>query len=435
MSDSTNKIELRSEEVKEILGHVPHWIVRWGIFLFFLALSLILLGSWIFKYPDIISAGITITTENPPSHAIARADGRIMNLFVQDNEKVTSGQVLAIIENPSRYTDVIKLKSNLDSFRSVLFVDSAGLAYTFPQGLVLGDIQSSYGFFLKQYDDLRNFIAIGYHSQKIKSIKNEILKYRNYSLRLKKQSQILSQEERLSENQFRRDSVLFRQGVIPEAELEKSRATLLQKRYNHEQSMITIASNDIQISKLEQGIPDLEMQKVQERSKIGLQLNEAFENLLAEISLWEQRYVLKASVDGTVSFTRFWSENQNVKNGELVMSVIPIIQGEIIGKVNLPVKGSGKVKAGQQVNIKCEGYPYMQYGMVIGTVRSISLVTSDDLYSVQVSLNNGLNTNYGISLDFNQEMQGIAEIITDDKRLLERIAYPVKSVINKQRGL
>jgi HlyD family secretion protein len=199
--------------------------------------------------------------------------------------------------------------------------------------------------------------------------------------------------------------------------------------------MITHASNDIEISKLEQQILDLQLQRNQEKNKLELAVNEAYDNTLAQISLWEQKYVMQSPVQGIVSFTRIWSENQNVRNGDIVMSVIPKDQGEVVGKINLPVAGSGKVNPGQAVNIKFANFPYMEYGMVRGTIRSISLVTHDKLYSAVVQLNEGLKTNYGILLEFNQDMNGIAEIITDDKRLLERVVYPVKAVITKQKGL
>ena len=89
MPDQNYNIELRSEEVKEILGHVPGWIIRWGIFLFFIFFILIIAGSWIFKYPDLVKAEIYITTENPPYQVIARSDGRIKHLFIKDNETVS----------------------------------------------------------------------------------------------------------------------------------------------------------------------------------------------------------------------------------------------------------------------------------------------------------------------------------------------------------
>ena len=54
-------IELRSEEVQEVMGQVPAWIVRWGITLLFLVVVALLVGSCFFKYPDVITADMTLT--------------------------------------------------------------------------------------------------------------------------------------------------------------------------------------------------------------------------------------------------------------------------------------------------------------------------------------------------------------------------------------
>jgi len=429
-------IELRSEEVNDILGQIPHWIVRWGMLMLLIALTLIIFGAWWFKYPDIVPAGIQVTTENPPYNAIARSDGKITSLLVADNQKVRAGQVLAIIENPARYDDVVLLETQLDEFRksSAFNLDST-VDFVFKNNLVLGEIQTVYAGFLKLYSDLRQYYKLDYHNQKISSFRKEIDKYRDYSKRLLLQSRILQQEQALTANQFKRDSLLFMEGVIPEADFEQTRSKLLQKQYGYEQSRITQASNEIQISRLEQEILDLELKRNDETVKLVSTTMEALENLNAAIAEWKQKYVLRSSLDGIVSFTRIWSENQNVKESDLVMSVIPEDPGKIIGKISLPLEGSGKVKAGQWVNIKFSNFPYLEYGMVKGVIRSISLVTSDNAYSVIVDLPYGLRTTYNTELGFNQDMEGKAEIITSDKRLLEKIISPVKSLIVKQKHL
>ena len=51
--------------------------------------------------------------------------------------------------------------------------------------------------------------------------------------------------------------------------------------------------------------------------------------------------------------------------------------------------------------------------------------------SLQVEFPNGLKTNYGKKLEFGQEMQGSAEIITDDIRLIERFFNPIKALLKK----
>ena len=39
-------IELRSEAVQEVMGHVPSWIVRWGITVLSLVVLMLVVGSF-----------------------------------------------------------------------------------------------------------------------------------------------------------------------------------------------------------------------------------------------------------------------------------------------------------------------------------------------------------------------------------------------------
>ena len=66
MEKEEKDIELRCEEVQEILTRPPHALVRWGITVFFTVLALFFIGGCFFKYPDVVSAEITVTTEHPP---------------------------------------------------------------------------------------------------------------------------------------------------------------------------------------------------------------------------------------------------------------------------------------------------------------------------------------------------------------------------------
>jgi hypothetical protein len=94
---------------------------------------------------------------------------------------------------------------------------------------------------------------------------------------------------------------------------------------------------------------------------------------------------------------------------------------------------SGKVKPGQKVNIKLSGYPYLEYGMVRGVIKSKSLVPSGDAYIIEIDLPDGLTTLYGMKLDFTQNMQGTAEIITEDIRLLQKIINPFRYMISRNK--
>jgi HlyD family secretion protein len=173
----------------------------------------------------------------------------------------------------------------------------------------------------------------------------------------------------------------------------------------------------------------------EEKEKLLTIMNEAFMNLKAQIRIWKINYLLLSPVDGTVTFTKYWSENQTVVEGEPVLYVVPENAGELVGRTNLRMQRSGKVKIGYTVNIKLSSFPYLEYGMVRGLVKSKSLVPSGDGYMIEISLPDGLTTLYGNKLEFTQNMQGTAEIITENIRLLQKIINPFRYLVTKNKKI
>ena len=433
ITQQLKEIEIRSVEVQEIMGFIPHWIIRWGITVIFLVIFFILVGSWFFRYPDIISSTIVVTTENPPANIVARATGKIDELFVQDNQEVKEGDFIAIIESATNHRHLFALKEKLESLSSFFnhFDTPPPGLLEFDKNYSLGSLQSTYAVFLKSYADYRHFIKLNSYRRKIDSLHAQIARRNLLHMQLELQKKILGEELNLSSQQYERAKTLHKDGIISKSDLDAAKSTFLQKKYSDEGAKSNLTNSSLQISQLEQSVLDLELQYKEERKGLELALSQAYENLTGQIAQWEQNYLLRAPISGVVTFTKYWSVNQNVDAGSKVVTVIPKKGGKIIGKVVLPIRGSGKVKIGQKVNIKFTSYPHQEYGIVRGVIKSKSLVASDNYYTMEVGLPNGLLTSYNKELDFNQEMQGIAEIITEDIRLLERIFKPIKAILKK----
>ncbi len=172
---------------------------------------------------------------------------------------------------------------------------------------------------------------------------------------------------------------------------------------------------------------------MEERTKLYSLLNESLNNLRAQVRIWENTYLIISPIDGIVSFTKFWKQNQVVARDEPVLSIVPNQPGNFIGRMDLRMQRSGKVKPGQAVNIKLTGYPYLEYGMVRGVVKSKSLVPSGDSYVIEITLPDGLKTLYNRELGFTQNMQGTAEIMTDSLRLLQKVVNPFRHLATKNR--
>lgn len=430
-----NKIEFRSEPVQEILGSVPSWIIRWGTTLFFLVIIGLLIGSWFFRYPEVVpNLDVEVVTTDPPADVVARSTGKIEQFFITDKQTVKRGDSLAVIENPANYDDMFLLRDELRRFRPILDGNnlSSITTFNFVNNMKLGDVQDEYAEFKKDFMDMKSFVELDYYSKKIEALETQIGDYRlsyNYTYTEK---QTLEEDYQLETQDYERWESLYDSSAISQSELDNAKSELLQKRGAYESARTELSNMQIRISELNAELLDLELQYEKEKTDLQLAIHKSFNNLGAAINRWAQDYLIVAPINGSATFNKFWTINQNITVGEKVISIVPVDSSNIIGKLTMPVYRSGKVKVGQKVNIRFENYPYMEFGMVTGYVEKISIVPADNTYAVDVSFPNGLRTNYQVELPFTQKMRGKAEIITQDTRLLTRIIRPLRSLIQNR---
>jgi len=203
---------------------------------------------------------------------------------------------------------------------------------------------------------------------------------------------------------------------------------LIQKKSAHSSLKASITNNESAALKMKETRLDLLVQLDKELHQYKLDLDDSFKMLLLAIDQWKEKYLIKSPVKGRITFTSYWNINQVIKAGEILATVIPDDPSRIIARANVPVSGLGKVKTGQEVNIKLAGFPYMEYGVLKGKISTLSLVPAGDYYIADIDLVNSLRSTYGINLGFINEMTGTADIITDNSRLIFRLIKPLRSV-------
>lgn len=395
------RFELRSEEVQDILSYIPHWIIRWGITVLFLTLLILISVSGIIKYPDSISASIVLTTKNPPIGVIAKNSG-ILKLFVSENQFVTKNTYLAAIANSDSMPDMFEFKRQIATFKNIIALPDSDSSEQI-EAKKNDQQQVDYTVFLQNYFKGKYFNQANYQADKIKMVMTQIIYYKDLTRKLIEQKYILTRELIISEKKLKNDKALFKQKLISEEDLNTAESVYLQKKYALEQARAGIINNKITLV---------------EYQKVALEF-------INQLIVWEDQYILKAPIEGQVSFFKFWSDNQFVSAGEEVMAIVPDCT-DIIGKIYLPQANSGKVKVSQKVRIKFDSYPYSEYGTVEGIIEKISLVSRENKYVVDVNFKNGLISSYDKKIIFKQGMQGKADIITEDLRLLERFFYKFK---------
>lgn len=94
--------------------------------------------------------------------------------------------------------------------------------------------------------------------------------------------------------------------------------------------------------------------------------------------------------------------------------------------------GIGKIYKDQDVIIRVQGYPSEQFGYLKGKVAYISnLPNRNDSFLIRVELPKDLITNQKHQLQFRNNLLASAEIVTKERRLLERFTGKMYEIIKR----
>jgi hypothetical protein len=430
MYEINNEINVYSEEVKDVLSHPPRALFKWGNTFLAGFIILLIFLSWLIKYPDIITAQATITTNNPPQKEFARVSGKLDSIFVQNNEIVTDGDYLAIIENNANIKDVVFIKSIVDSL--LIASDTFQIPIITGDELILGDIAVAYSEFLINYErfDIHRKSESFTYNDITSSL--TISEFKSRLLTLKNQRELSSQEVIYKKKELQRFRILQSKGVIAVQELERMELQYLQAVRDSENISISISQIQESLNISNNNKTQSNISYSNERIDLFNNLKISLNQLKSAIKDWEYKYVFKSNISGKVSYMKLWNSNQTLAIDDFVFTIVPTENLKFICKSLVPIKNSGKVIKGHKVIIKLSNYPSSQYGVLTGVVQNISLIPNNEgFYLVDISLEKDLLTSYNSRIAFRQEMAGEALIITEDLRLLERTLYQFRQAINR----
>lgn len=423
-----DNIELRSEEVQEILTKPPAWIVRWGITLIFLFTLIILVLAFMIKYPDFVTAKVIVSTEQPTERIVARFSGALEDIYISNGDTVRVGQKLAVIRNTANIDDVYHLKSIVDT----LSIRSENLDFPLDtvSKLQLGDIESAYIGFEKNYVDLQLMEDLDPYLNELDGTRQSLIEIKSRLKNQLDQMQLLEQEYALEQMDFDRHEQLYEKGVISRQEYESKKLELLQMDKNISAMAISISQLRESIASTDYNLKTTKINEQEDDMRLLRNLSQSLNTLKMAIRQWEHNYVLMSSTEGIVGFHEFWGENQFINSGEMVFSILPTDTSVLVGKLVLPSQNAGKVVPGQKVLVKLDNFPYQQYGMLIGQVENISVSPDNEgNYFVYISLPEGTSTSYNQKLPFEQELLGNADIITENLSVAERLFYKFKDLL------
>ena len=192
---------------------------------------------------------------------------------------------------------------------------------------------------------------------------------RAYYTNMLKQKELSAVQTEIAHQQYARDSLLGVKGLISKEAVEESYSRYLQSFLSAENMDRSLENLQIQLAQMNESLYDTEYQYLDQRNTLETKLRSLINQLRAEIDAWEINYALITPVDGEITLTQYWTNNQNVTAGNIVLILFLAIRGDYRkGAVT-----DGKVwqgKKGQKVNIRFNNYPDKEFGIVKGTVKT-----------------------------------------------------------------
>ena len=425
---SADEIKLRDEyDLLQIMGHPPGWLLHWGMVIVLIVTVGLLALSWMMKYPDVIPARITLTTENPPVRVVTRADGKIAELLIADGAEVEGGKELMILDNNAEKKSIDRLElfiKNISQKNIPLNKISP------PKNLQLGDLESTYANFVRQWSAYRFDLEGATIDKKADIIQRQIAQMEILHDAYVQQENTMREMLEVANKKRLRQQDLLSDGSVSMESVEAAEEAYLNARGNLEGLQNQKISNNIQIEELQLAMLDFREGKKNTDYDQSLGVKEGIARLKEAIREWKRKFIITAPIKGKVAMTRLLAPQQFVKENEIILTIVPVSnEKKLVGRALLPRRGAGKITTGMPVNIRLDGFPYQEFGAVRATVAQVSLVPeADGRYLVTVDMPDAMVTTYDKIIPFSQEMQGTANIITKERRIITRIFDKVWSV-------
>ncbi|MBN8683226.1 MAG: HlyD family efflux transporter periplasmic adaptor subunit [Chitinophagales bacterium] len=422
-------MEIRSDEVQEILGAPPGWLVRWGTAVVLGCIGVLLFLAWFVRYPEVVSGRVLLTTDQPPMEVIASVNGYVATLSVSDRDTVSAGQLLAVIQSTANYDHIVLIDSlasvwalgGLDSLRKLSPTRS----------LSLGEVQSTYTEFLRDLD-LYQFGAQNRNTATLGGINTSYIQIN----RLREDIKVLEKSRvrvveilQNADASYQKQQKLVQEGALARMELEKERVRIADLERQLDQLDDDISRKKNEALNIQKSISEAGANQAENVNTNESRLLTSLDNLRSSIVKWNETHLLKAPGSGLVSMnSEVYSARQYVRAGEVVMTIVPQKTGRIIGRMQLDAQASVKVVEMKKVILRLDAYPYPEYGTVEGIVLSKSLTPKDNKYLVLITVPSSegkMKSSAGKLIPFAQQLQGNAEIVTQDKSFLERIGEQI----------
>lgn len=274
---SGDNIELYTrEDANDMLGDMPNWLIHTGSYIVYGLIIILLVGSAVFKYPDVVTTNISIDDFSKVEWITANEDGIIDEFFIEDGDKVRRNDTLGIIRNTASLDDVKRFCKVLTKVEWYYRTNDPSYLENYPFDLIMGEMASSYEQFTEAVR--KNLLSAEYNAYYHKA------SYLNQELQI-----------------------------------------LLKDSIKNELAILDVKRNKFE--------SDLEHKIETAHNRRLLEL--AYEKMVNSLKSWENRYLIKSASEGVVLLGKGWSVNNRVTVGDTICSVMSEYKGHPKGHLKL----------------------------------------------------------------------------------------------------
>lgn len=369
----TDKVDVHNRENNDILGDLPNWLIHTGSYIVYGIIALLILGTALFKYPDVVNSNVTIDDMVNVGWITANYSGTIDRFFVEDQSKVQCNDTLGVFKNTASMADVKKFCLVLANVEQYYRSNDVSYLQNYPFDLIMGEMTGAYEQFTQA---VRNCV-----------MDREFDLYPQRERYLKEELEILSRSK---------------------------------------------DANELAILKVKRELFELEMTHKMEETKNRRLLELAYENMVNSLKTWESKYLIKSKNDGIVVWGKSWGMSNLINEGDTLCTVVSEQTGQPVGHIKLSQDEVAEITEGNKVNIELAKYPAHTYGYLVGEVASVSYVPYNKSYAVEVFFPNGMMMTDKKKITYEIGLSGKAEIIASSKSILSRIFTPLYQLFNKK---
>lgn len=469
-----------SSSVQNLLDQPPASFPLWVMMGGFLFCTLLGVWAYVGQIED-VGKGVGQLIPQGKTFKIEPINlGKVNHVLVQEGDSVKAGDTLVEFDTDLQTKEIERLEKQLNGYLTEL---------TQKQNLI-NTLQS-------QLDNQRKISATEIQGKaeaiittdqqiKIKSelLSNLELKQSNLKERLNKLNLVDNLTGKsLKQLQAEKEAYQGRMNTLKP--LEKEGAVSQEFVFQVEQSLReidkqitqtelqTLTLNKGQLFEIEQSLRDIETNlrqtegdlilSISEKQRLNLELNqqkaqlvqleldnkEQIEQIQVEITqlkakIVDTKNVLSASqaqlnqqtltspVDGVVLSMDLQNVGQIIQSGKTVAEIAPENVPLVLSTM-LPNQEAGFVKIGMPVKVKLDAYPYQDYGLIDGTVKSIGANAESNeelgqVYRIEVALQKDHIIKDGEKIMLKAGQTGTAEIVLRKRRIIDVLLEPIRGL-------